>query len=212
MPLTSARGQGSSWRTGRGRKEERKREHRMGGTQMSEWQPPSCTVTDAEYADFLFCHVRTEGLDSWAGQALADLYRSLAHERDEHLSEAEEIMERILWHRDGLMLERVVSDLATITETLDKLVQPKCASVESPGYFSMSEAAAKTGLSYSTIRRAVMSLELPVSKIGSGGRPTYRISDKDLAEWLEKAKGGVAPPPSMPTVNVRNRSRHFDLD
>jgi len=75
-----------------------------------------------------------------------------------------------------------------------------------PEYVSISQAAKTTALSYSHVRRAVLSGELPASNIGSTRHPVYRIAGSDLAEWMEKKKGGsLKVPPKSELKELRDR-------
>lgn len=76
---------------------------------------------------------------------------------------------------------------------------------------SINEAAALKGLHPDTIRRAVLSGELPAANVGTSGRARYLISRAGLEAWLERRRNGpaaaarrkkkaAAPPPP---------SRHF---
>jgi len=62
-------------------------------------------------------------------------------------------------------------------------------------WFSIKKAAIYADLSSDHVRRAVTSAMLPCSNMGTNDRPTYRVSRKDLEEWLEKRKAGAIPSP-----------------
>ncbi len=62
-------------------------------------------------------------------------------------------------------------------------------------YLSIKEAAALTRLSYSHVRRAVLSGDLPASNVGSATHPVYRIARTALAAWMDNKKGGSVLPP-----------------
>src|SRR5262245_56585213 len=62
-------------------------------------------------------------------------------------------------------------------------------------WFTIIEVAALTGLSDPHIRRAVTGGTLPASNVGTPDRPIYRISEKDIVEWMEKRKAGALPTP-----------------
>lgn len=73
---------------------------------------------DAEYADFLLRRLRTEGLDSGVGQAMADHLRSLMTKRDNCLAAADEIMEKLLRHEEALTLAKIAGALVRMAEAL----------------------------------------------------------------------------------------------
>jgi hypothetical protein len=52
-----------------------------------------------------------------------------------------------------------------------------------------------TDLSQKHIRRAVVGGTLPAANQGTPDRPIYRISRKDIEEWMERRKAGPQPPP-----------------
>jgi excisionase family DNA binding protein len=62
-------------------------------------------------------------------------------------------------------------------------------------YFKIGEVAETTRLSESCIRRAIRSGDLPASNVGTPDHPTWRISRKDLVEWMDMKKGGIKIPP-----------------
>jgi excisionase family DNA binding protein len=81
-----------------------------------------------------------------------------------------------------------------------KLKQLACGSRVKLEYFSIRHAAKITGLSESYIRRAIRSGELPASNVGTWRRPAWRIARTELAQWMERKKGGtvsVAPRSSL---------------
>lgn len=82
------------------------------------WKRPD----DAELA-FLLDALRKEGPDSWAGEQVARHLRYLMQQRDEHLAEADEIIERILRHEEALTLAKIAGSLARLAEALAP-VQP----------------------------------------------------------------------------------------
>lgn len=83
----------------------------------------------------------------------------------------------------------------------------RSAGQSGPGdYISIKEAAVITSLSDTHIRRAVKSGDLPASNNGSGSHPIYRIARSDLADWMNKKKGGnVKVPPRSELKNLVNR-------
>jgi excisionase family DNA binding protein len=87
-------------------------------------------------------------------------------------------------------IEGVLQELVAAVGTLQKKLE-----MPTQEWFSIKQASAYTGLSDDHIRRAVTSAMLPCSNVGSNDRPTYRISRKDLEEWLEKRKSGAIPSP-----------------
>lgn len=60
---------------------------------------------------------------------------------------------------------------------------------------AVKDVAVLASLSESYLRRKIYSRELPATNIGTEARPVWRISRKDLAQWLEARKGGT---PSIP--------------
>ena len=77
---------------------------------------------------------------------------------------------------------------------------PDAASVHGaapPGlaYFKIREVAETTRLSESHIRRAIRRGDLPASNVGTPDHPTWRISRKDLVEWMDRKKGGTSKVP-----------------
>lgn len=63
-------------------------------------------------------------------------------------------------------------------------------------FVSLKAAARCTGLSYSHVRRTVLSGELPASNNGSASHPIYRIARQDLLEWMERKKAGSVRVPA----------------
>ena len=80
-------------------------------------------------------------------------------------------------------LEKVIDRLSCIEMAL---------SLPVADFVSMKNAAVVTGLSYSHIRRAVLSGELSASNNGTSSHPIYRIARTDLNAWMERKKGGTA--------------------
>ncbi len=76
-------------------------------------------------------------------------------------------------------------------------------------YLSIKEAAALSGLSATTIRRAVRAGSLPASDTGTALHPHYRIAKADFFAWMEKKKGGAGAPPEIPVHKRKIKSRHF---
>lgn len=62
-------------------------------------------------------------------------------------------------------------------------------------WLSVAQAARATGLSDTTIRRAIGGRDLPASNVGGELRPVWRVARRDLAAWMEKQKGGTASVP-----------------
>lgn len=71
-----------------------------------------------EEVDFLLTAVQTEGVDSWAGQAVANHLRLLMQQRDEHLAAADRIIEKALLHEQALTLGKIAGSLARLAEAL----------------------------------------------------------------------------------------------
>lgn len=75
----------------------------------------------------------------------------------------------------------------------------------------LREVVRVSGRSASTIRRAIKDGLLQVHKVGRGKRrPTYEIHAADLQRYIEASRVESPDPPSIPTVKVRRKSRHFD--
>lgn len=74
-------------------------------------------------------------------------------------------------------------------------------------WLSISETAAVTGLSVTTIRRAVVRHDLPAANAGTPKRPTWRIARKNLDEWMERKKSetAVAVPPGSELSDLIDR-------
>ena len=62
-------------------------------------------------------------------------------------------------------------------------------------YFKIREVAETTRLSESHIRRAIRRGDLPASNVGTPDHPIWRISRKDLVEWMDRKKGGTSKVP-----------------
>ena len=62
-------------------------------------------------------------------------------------------------------------------------------------YFTIREVAETTRLSESHIRRAIRRADLPASNVGTPDHPIWRISRKDLVEWMDRKKGGTSKVP-----------------
>jgi excisionase family DNA binding protein len=63
------------------------------------------------------------------------------------------------------------------------------------GYFRIREVAETTRLSESHIRRAMRRGDLPASNVGTPDHPIWRISRRDLVEWMDRNKGGTSKVP-----------------
>ena len=72
-------------------------------------------------------------------------------------------------------------------------------------YLTIRSVAETTQLSESHIRRAIRSGDLPASNVGTPDHPIWRISRKDLVEWMDRKKGGTSkvPPKSSLTALVK---------
>jgi len=62
-------------------------------------------------------------------------------------------------------------------------------------YLKIRSVAETTQLSESHIRRAIRCGDLPASNVGTPDHPTWRISRKDLVEWMDRKKGGTSKVP-----------------
>ena len=72
-------------------------------------------------------------------------------------------------------------------------------------YLTIRSVAETTQLSESHIRRAIRRGDLPASNVGTPAHPIWRISRKDLVEWMDRKKGGTSkvPPKSSLTALVK---------
>jgi excisionase family DNA binding protein len=95
----------------------------------------------------------------------------------------------------GGELSQVAASLRRVEEKLTEALRRQTGPEIDQRYLSIRQAATHTGLSYSHVRRAVLSGELPASNVGSASHPVYRIDRGELANWLEKKKGGSRLPP-----------------
>ena len=76
-------------------------------------------------------------------------------------------------------------------------------------YISIKGAAALSGLSEKTIRRAIHKGSLPASDVGTDDLPHYRIAKADFSAWMDRRKGGAGAPPEIPIHRRKIKSRHF---
>jgi excisionase family DNA binding protein len=107
-------------------------------------------------------------------------------------------------------LDRWLTDRFSADQTPDSSNEPFMTKLDSlPGaqadYLSIKEAAALTRLSYSHVRRAVLSGELPASNVGSGSHAIYRIARSDLTVWMNTKKRVSAVPPRSELRGLVNR-------
>jgi len=96
-------------------------------------------------------------------------------------------------HRETLELVQTL--LAQQTELLERVM--KLAEAVERGqqdWYSVQNAAARTGLSAKHIWRAIVGGTLPASNVGTHDRALYRVSREDLNTWMEKRKAGAAAP------------------
>lgn len=91
-------------------------------------------------------------------------------------------------------LQIMAEAVARIDRGVAKLLEAQEAAVAE--WLSVAQAAQVTGLSDTTIRRAIGGRDLAASNVGSEQRPVWRIARRDLTAWMEKQKGGTeAVPP-----------------
>jgi excisionase family DNA binding protein len=76
-------------------------------------------------------------------------------------------------------------------------------------YLSIKEASALSAISRTKLYREIRAGRLPASNVGSSRHPHYRIARADLAQWLEKQKGGDRSPPEVPIHRRKIKSRFF---
>jgi excisionase family DNA binding protein len=101
--------------------------------------------------------------------------------------ELEDKLDRILAHTEVLVGRQTVSP--------------------STDWLSIKEAAALTGLSAPTIRRAILSGALPATNKGSKRRPLYRVKRADLVTWMNanQSQGGHPVPPRSSLKDLIDR-------
>jgi excisionase family DNA binding protein len=92
-----------------------------------------------------------------------------------------------------------------IEEKLDRTLSELHAERREIEYVSLKRAATLTGLSYSHVRRAVLTGELPASNVATASHPLYRIARTDLASWMEAKKGGSKVPPKAALNDLIDR-------
>jgi excisionase family DNA binding protein len=105
----------------------------------------------------------------------------------------------------------VKATLHRIETKLDNVLKSDDLGVSNAASVTIRQAARTTGLSYTTLLRAIKDGRLSAHKVGRGRiRPTYRVSVADLQKFIEASR--VQPPdsPTIPTTRVRRKSRHFD--
>jgi excisionase family DNA binding protein len=118
------------------------------------------------------------------------------------------------------VLERIASCLERIDQKLSEerpadepIVEvPVCHTGPNPNaWLSVRQCASFSGISETTLRRAIHSGALRSHLVGLGKRrPTYRIKESDLVAFLNGNVAEAKTPPAMPTARVRKKSRHFD--
>lgn len=92
-------------------------------------------------------------------------------------------------------MEEMKDILTRIEAKLDRLLAGGEAPNPEVKGFSIKEAARVTGISASTIRRAVHRKELPASDLGNGKRAVWLITQTSLAAWIESRRRGGSPAP-----------------
>lgn len=74
----------------------------------------------------------------------------------------------------------------------------------------LRQCVSRSGLSLTTLRRAIKAGLLKAHTIGRGQRrPTYGIYQRDLERYIEASRYDPPDPPQTPTIGVRKKSRHF---
>lgn len=65
-------------------------------------------------------------------------------------------------------------------------------------FLMIEEVASLTGLSDSSIRRAIRSGDLPAANMGTTSKPRWLVDLEDVVGWIRRKKGGapMIPPPS----------------
>lgn len=101
-----------------------------------------------------------------------------------------------------------VTDLVERFGDLERKVSTRLSDQPRQEWFSVKQAAALTGLSQDHIRRAVVGGTLPVSNVGTPDRPLYRISRRDIDEWMERRKAGAYPPPGRKKARAAAPTKH----
>jgi len=84
--------------------------------------------------------------------------------------------------------QAIAEAVARIDRGVAKLLEVQERAVTE--WLSVAQAAQVTGLSATTIRRAIGGRDLAASNMGSDQRPLWRIGRQELAEWMSKQKGG----------------------
>ena len=77
---------------------------------------------------------------------------------------------------------------------VDKVVR-RTGSKVSSSCMSITSFLIVPQLSESHIRRAIRRGDLPASNVGTPDHPIWRISRKDLVEWMDRKKGGTSKVP-----------------
>lgn len=91
----------------------------------------------------------------------------------------------------------LVGLLNVVIEQNQQLLERLRTRAEMPAqeWFSIGETAALIGTEYDHVYRAVKGSVLPASNVGGFDRATYRISRKDIEQWMERTKTNAMPPP-----------------
>ena len=84
---------------------------------------------------------------------------------------------------------------------------------ESRAYLTIKQAAAKAGVSETTIRRAIHARReanrLRADDGATGKKPCWRINPADFDAWMKRKEGGTQLPPLQTYRSKPGPSRHF---
>jgi excisionase family DNA binding protein len=84
---------------------------------------------------------------------------------------------------------------------------------EPHAYLTVKQAAAKAGVSETTIRRAIYARReanrLRADNVATGKKPCWRINLADLDAWMKRKEGGIQLPSLQTYRSKPGPSRHF---
>lgn len=91
-------------------------------------------------------------------------------------------------------LQSIAKAVARIDQGVAKLLEAQVKTAAE--WLSVAQVAEISGLSDTTVRRAIGRGELAASNMGGERRPVWRIAQQELAAWMEMKRGGTkAVPP-----------------
>jgi excisionase family DNA binding protein len=97
--------------------------------------------------------------------------------------------------------------LQTIAEKVDRI--QKTLETGPQEWFSIKKAAGLMGVSEKHVRRAVVGGTLPCSNVGSPDRAIYRISRKDIEDFMRKRMSGAIHTPREKATLPAGLVRHY---